>query len=90
MSTEVSVISGDKNKKTKKPVTEPDHKCTDREVGPLIPEWAQKPCLYNVGHADYMNNDKKINAEKRIAAALNENLKPEEAEVTGEVLRENV
>lgn len=60
-------------KKAKKSTTKVKYKWTDRQVEALICEWAGEPRLDNVGHEDYMKNDKKLNAEKRIVASLNEN-----------------
>ena len=83
---EVSCISPVKKQKTKKAGTEVEYKWTDKQVEALICEWAGEPCLYNVGHADYMKNDKRLNAGKRIVATLNENTNPEDTQITGKIL----
>ena len=83
---EISGISANKKQKTKKAGTEVEYKWTDKQVEALICEWAGEPCPYNVAHADYMKNDKRLNAEKRIVATLNENMNPEDTQITGKIL----
>ena len=47
-------------------------------------EWAPEPCLYNIGHSDYMKNKKGL-AEKRIVVTLNENTPDDKIGITGNI-----
>ena len=55
-----------------------------RQVEALMSEWAREPCLYNIGHSDYMKNKKGL-AEKRIVVTLNENTPDDKIGITGNI-----
>lgn len=62
------------------------YKWSDRQVELLISEWSREPCLYDAAHEDYSKYDKRLSVEKRIVAALNENVtSPGERAVTGKI-----
>ena len=70
--------------KTKTTCNESKYKWSDRQVELLISEWEREPCLYDATHDDYSKSDKRLIIEKRIVAALNENVNsPEERSITG-------
>ena len=48
-------------------------------------EWTREPCLYNIGHSDYMKNEKKRLAEERIVVTLNENTPDDKIGITGNI-----
>jgi hypothetical protein len=73
--------------KIKTTYTESKYKWSDRQVELLISEWAREPCLYDTSHEEYSKFDKRLNVEKRIVAALNENVtSPEERLITGKIM----
>lgn len=72
--------------KVRTTATENKYKWSDRQVELLISEWAKEPCLYDANHEDYTKYDKRLNIERQIVAALNENVcHPEERLLTGKI-----
>ena len=70
--------------KVKTTATENKYKWSDKQVELLISEWEKEPCLYDANHEDYTKYDKRLNIERQIVAALNENVSnPEERLLTG-------
>ena len=70
--------------KIKTTCPESKYKWSDRQVELLISEWEREPCLYDATHDDYSKSDKRLIIERRIVAALNENVNiPEERLITG-------
>ena len=77
-------VAEDTKIKTMCPASESKYKWSDRQVELLISEWEREPCLYDATHDDYSKSDKRLIVEKRIVAALNENINsPEERLITG-------